>query len=69
MKNLKSNFKSLPLLIFAFPSMVMNGQLKETFSPKDRNQLLKMATFGPTAEMVLQLNNSNANNDELNEIE
>ena len=42
---------------------------KETFSPKDRNQLLKMATFGPTAEMVLDLNNSNANNDVADEVE
>ena len=47
MKNLESNFKSLKLLLTAVPLMVMNGQLKETFSPKDRNQLLKMATFGP----------------------
>ena len=69
MKNLKPNFKSLPLLLFAVPLMVMNGQLKETFSLKDRNQLLKMATFGPTAEMVLDLNNSNTNNDVADEIE
>ena len=69
MKNLKSNFKSLTLLLFAVPLMVMNGQLKETFSPKDRNQLLKMATFGPTAEMVLDLNSSNANNDVADEVE
>ena len=69
MKNFKPNFKSLPLLLFAVPLMVMNGQLKETFSLKDRNQLLKMATFGPTAEMVLDLNNSNTNNDVADEIE
>ena len=69
MKNLESNFKSLKLLLTAVPLMVMNGQLKETFSPKDRNQLLKMATFGPTAEMVLDLNSSNANNDVADEVE
>ena len=30
----------------------LSGQIKETFSKQERNQLLRMATFGPTAQMV-----------------
>ena len=48
---------------------MLNGQLKEDFSHKDRIHLLKMATFGPTAQMVLDVNNTNSNNDVSNEIE
>ena len=69
MKNLKFNFKSQAFFVFIFPLMVLNGQLKETFSLKDRYQLLKMATFGPSYQMVLDVNNSNSNNDIANEIE
>ncbi|MEL0011487.1 MAG: hypothetical protein VW868_08040, partial [Bacteroidota bacterium] len=69
MKKLKFNFKSLAFFIFIFPLMVLNAQLKETFSLKDRYQLLKMATFGPSYQMVLDVNNSNSNNDIADEIE
>ena len=68
-KNSKSKFKLLLLSIFVCPLIMLKGQLQEDFSHKDRIHLLKMATFGPTAQMVLDVNNTNSNNDVSNEIE
>jgi uncharacterized protein (DUF1800 family) len=48
---------------------MLNGQLKEDFNLKDRLHLLKMATFGPTAQMVSDVNNTNSNIDVPDEIE
>ncbi|NBU86666.1 MAG: DUF1800 family protein [Verrucomicrobia bacterium] len=61
--------KALSLSICAFPMMILHGQLKEEFTPQDRLHLLKMATFGPTAQMVSDVNNSNSNIDVADEIE
>ena len=60
-KNTKSKFSPLLLSILAFPFIMLNGQLKEDFNLKDRLHLLKMATFGPTAQMVSDVNNTNSN--------
>ena len=53
MKHLKG------ILYFAtFICLSLNGELKESFSFSDRIQLLKMSTFGPTAQMLNDLNTS-----------
>ena len=53
MKHLKG------ILSFAtFVCLSLNGELKESFSFSDRIQLLKMSTFGPTAQMLNDLNTS-----------
>ena len=53
MKHLKG------ILSFAtFICLSLNGELKESFSFSDRIQLLKMSTFGPTAQMLNDLNTS-----------
>ena len=69
MKNSGLILKGLSLCTFILPMMMLNGQLKEEFTPKERNQLLRMATFGPTAQMVLDINNTNSNIDVADEIE
>ena len=43
------------LLLFSV-SQVLEGQVKDSFSVQERNQLLKMATFGPTARMITEIN-------------
>ena len=68
-KNSKSEFKPLLFIILVCPFIILNGQLKEDFSHKDRIHLLKMATFGPTAQMVSDVNNTNSNIDVADEIE
>jgi len=68
-KNSKSKFSPNLLSILAFPLIMLNGQLKEDFNLKDRLHLLKMATFGPTAQMVSDVNNTNSNIDVPDEIE
>ncbi len=68
-QNSKSKFKPLLFSILVFPFIMLNGQLKEDFNLKDRIHLLKMATFGPTAQMVSDVNNANSNVDVADEIE
>ena len=58
-KNSKSKFNPPLLSILVFPFMMLNGQLKEDFNIKDRIHLLKMATFGSTAQMVSDVNYKN----------
>ena len=69
MKNSGLILKALSLCTFILPMMMLNGQLKEEFTLKERNQLLRMATFGPTAQMVSDVNNTNSNIDVADEIE
>ena len=69
MRNSKLMLKALSLSICAFPMMILHGQLKEEFTPQDRLHLLKMATFGPTGQMVSDVNNTNSNIDVADEIE
>jgi len=69
MRNSKLILKALSLSICAFPMMILHGQLKEEFTPQDRLHLLKMATFGPTGQMVSDVNNTNSNIDVADEIE
>ena len=69
MKNSGLILKGLSLCTFILPMMMLNGQLKEEFTPKERNQLLRMATFGPTAQMVSDVNDTNSNVDVADEIE
>ena len=69
MRNAKLILKALSLSICAFPMIILHGQLKEDFTPQDRNQLLRMGTFGPTTQMLLDVNNSNLKNEVADEIE
>ena len=69
MKSSKLSFMSLYFSAVVFPLCILNANSKENFSEQDRNQLLKMSTFGPTAQMVLDLNNSNVINKIADEIE
>ena len=68
-KNSKLKFKPLLFSILVCPLIMLKGQLQEEFSHKDRIHLLKMATFGPTAQMVSDVNNTNSNIDVADEIE
>jgi len=47
----------------------LSGQIKETFSKQERNQLLRMATFGPTAQMVANVDEAFSDDKIVNEIE
>ena len=47
----------------------LSGQFKETFSKQERNQLLRMATFGPTAQMVANVDEAFSDDKIVNEIE
>ena len=47
----------------------LNAELKDSFSYKDRIQLFKMSTFGPTAEMLEDFNSSYSNDLVVDEIE
>ena len=69
MKNSKFRNKLFSLWIFVFPFFILNAQLKERFTLQDRYHLLKMATFGPTNQMVLGVNNTDSNKDIADEIE
>ena len=51
-----------PLCIFSSPNLF--SQPKESFTLQDRHQLLKMATFGPSYQMVMEVN-ATASNDEV----
>ena len=46
----------------------LNAELKDSFSYKDRLQLFKMSTFGPTAEMLEDFNSSYSNDLVVDEI-
>ena len=69
MKNQKFILNFLIFCFLGLPLMILNGQIKDQFSIQDRNQLLKMATFGPTAQMVMEVNHSGLNEDIANGIE
>lgn len=69
MKNLKLRYKSICFCVFLSPFFVLHAQNKESFSKQDRNQLLKMATFGPTSQMILDVNRSDLNDNIADEIE
>ena len=58
--------------IFCLASLLeknLSGQIKETFSKQERNQLLRMATFGPTAQMVANVDEAFSDDKIVNEIE
>ena len=69
MKNSKLILNILFLCISSLPLVILKAELKEQFSKQDRNQLLKMATFGPTAQMVLDVNLTDSNQEIADEIE